>query len=93
MTDDANNGGEAKPNGKSKHGFASWDPEKRRRVASSGGIAAHAARTAHEFTPEEARAAGRKGGLAASAKLAPARAAAKQRREDAKRRNEEGDPA
>jgi general stress protein YciG len=39
----------------------------RSRIASLGGKAAHARGTAHEFTPEEARRAGRKGGKASSA--------------------------
>lgn len=43
-------------------GFASMSPEKQREIASKGGRAAHAKGTAHEWTPEEARAAGRKGG-------------------------------
>jgi len=42
------------------------DPERQRRIASEGGRAAHQKGTAHEFTPEEARAAGRKGGEAVS---------------------------
>jgi len=46
----------------SKRGFASMDPEKQRQIASKGGKAAHESGHAHEFTPEEARAAGRKGG-------------------------------
>jgi general stress protein YciG len=37
-------------------------PAKQQEIASKGGIAAHAKGTAHEFTSEEARAAGRKGG-------------------------------
>ncbi|MGE0172614.1 MAG: KGG domain-containing protein [Oligoflexales bacterium] len=45
-------------------GFASMDPEEQRRIASKGGKAAHRSGNAHEFTSEEARAAGRKGGLA-----------------------------
>ena len=48
--------------GKSRRGFASMDPEKQREIASRGGHAAHAKGTAHEFTSEEARSAGRKGG-------------------------------
>jgi general stress protein YciG len=36
------------------------DPERQREIASMGGRAAHEQGTAHEFTPEEARAAGRK---------------------------------
>ena len=42
------------------------DPEKQRAIASKGGRAAHAKGTAHEFTPEEAREAGRKGGMVVS---------------------------
>ena len=49
-------------NGNSGRGFASMDGEAQRRIASEGGRAAHAKGTAHEFTPEEARQAGRKGG-------------------------------
>jgi uncharacterized protein len=40
--------------------------EKQREIASKGGKAAHAKGTAHEFTPDEARQAGRKGGEAVS---------------------------
>ena len=43
-------------------GFASMDGEKQREIASKGGKAAHEKGTAHEFTPEEAREAGHKGG-------------------------------
>jgi len=43
-------------------GFASMDPERQRQIAREGGKAAHIKGTAHEFTPEEARNAGRKGG-------------------------------
>lgn len=50
--------------GKSRRGFASMNEEKRRQIASKGGRAAHAKGTAHEFTPEEARNAGREGGKA-----------------------------
>jgi len=46
----------------SKRGFASMDGEKQRLIASKGGKAAHAKGTAHEWSSEEARAAGRKGG-------------------------------
>jgi general stress protein YciG len=48
--------------GTKQRGFASMDEEKQREIASLGGRAAHQKGTAHEFTPEEARAAGRKGG-------------------------------
>src|SRR5947209_12191927 len=50
----------------SKRGFASMDPTKQREIASKGGRAAHAKGTAHEFTSDEARVAGRKGGEAVS---------------------------
>jgi len=53
---------------RSKRGFASMNKEKQRTIASKGGKAAHAKGTAHEFTREEAVAAGRKGGKAAHAK-------------------------
>lgn len=45
-----------------KRGFAALSIEKRREIASKGGKAAHALGVAHEFTVEEAREAGRKGG-------------------------------
>jgi len=48
-------------------GFASRSTEKQREIARKGGRAAHARGTAHEFTADEARAAGRKGGEAVSA--------------------------
>src|SRR5215216_4250674 len=51
---------------KSPRGFAAMDQEKQREIASKGGRAAHAKGTAHEFTPDEAREAGRKGGEAVS---------------------------
>jgi uncharacterized protein len=47
---------------KSNRGFASMDLSKQREIASKGGKAAHAQGRAHEFTPDEARSAGRKGG-------------------------------
>lgn len=47
---------------KRKHGFAAMDPERQRELARQGGIRAHQIGTAHTFTPEEAREAGRKGG-------------------------------
>lgn len=51
---------------KSNRGFASMDEDKQREIASQGGRAAHEKGTAHEFTSEEAREAGRKGGEAVS---------------------------
>lgn len=50
----------------SKRGFASMDASKQKEIASKGGRAAHAKGTAHEFTSDEARVAGRKGGEAVS---------------------------
>jgi general stress protein YciG len=46
-----------------KRGFGSMDKEKLRRVQSTGGKAAHAMGKAHTWSPEEAKKAGRKGGL------------------------------
>jgi len=47
-----------------KRGFGAMDRAEVRKLAQKGGVAAHRAGTAHEFSSEEARAAGRKGGLA-----------------------------
>ena len=44
------------------------DRSKQREIASKGGKAAHQKGTAHEWTSEEARNAGRKGGLASHAR-------------------------
>lgn len=55
---------------RSNRGFASMDRERQRQIASQGGKAAHRDGTAHQFTSEEARAAGRKGGEARAAQRA-----------------------
>lgn len=55
---------QATPRTGSKRGFAAMDPEQQRAIASKGGKAAHEKGTAHEFTSEEARRAGSKGGQA-----------------------------
>lgn len=47
-----------------RRGFAAMDRDRVREIASKGGKAAHAAGTAHQFTSDEARVAGRKGGMA-----------------------------
>jgi len=47
---------------KSKRGFASMDPARVKELASKGGKAAHAQGVAHQFSPDEAREAGRRGG-------------------------------
>ena len=52
----------ANSNHKERRGFASMSPEKQREIASKGGRAAHEKGTAHEWTADEARTAGRKGG-------------------------------
>ena len=49
---------------KERRGFASMSPEKQREIASKGGRAAHQKGTAHEWSSDEAREAGRKGGMA-----------------------------
>ena len=51
---------------KSDRGFASMDPDRQKEIASEGGKAAHESGNAHEFSSEEAREAGRKGGQASS---------------------------
>lgn len=50
--------------GKGARGFASMSPDKQRQIASIGGKAAHKKGTAHEWSSEEARMAGQKGGRA-----------------------------
>jgi general stress protein YciG len=59
-------GGNGNGGKRSNRGFASMDPGRQREIASKGGKAAHAKGTAHEWTPDEARVAGRKGGEAVS---------------------------
>lgn len=49
---------------KEDRGFASMDRTKQREIASKGGKAAHVKGTAHEWSSQEAREAGRKGGMA-----------------------------
>lgn len=61
-------GGEKRP-----RGFALLSPERRREISSMGGKAGHASGSAHEWTAEEARTNGRKGGLAFHAKRAAAK--------------------
>jgi len=76
------------------------DPERQRQIARQGGKAAHERGSAHEFTSDEARAAGRKGGVAVSANRAhmaeigrrggEARGAGHRRRMEEARRQSEG---
>lgn len=53
---------------KRPRGFAAMDPKLVSELATRGGKAAHRAGTAHEFTSEEARIAGRKGAMVTHAK-------------------------
>ena len=60
--------GAEEPKPKRARGFAAMDRKLVSEIARKGGKAAHSAGTAHEFTSEEARVAGRKGGRATHAK-------------------------
>lgn len=46
-----------------KRGFAAMPPEQQRQIAAKGGKAAHEQGVAHEWNREEARKAGKKGGV------------------------------
>lgn len=52
--------------GNARRGFALMDPDRQREIARKGGKAAHEKGTAHQFTSDEAREAGRKGGQVVS---------------------------
>ena len=52
------------PKPRRPRGFAAMDRSKVSEIASKGGKAAHAAGTAHQFSSDEARNAGKKGGVA-----------------------------
>ena len=56
---------------KEDRGFASMDRTKQREIARKGGKAAHMKGTAHEWSSEEARLAGRKGGMASHKRRRP----------------------
>jgi hypothetical protein len=58
--------GRAVASAPAKRGFAAMDPRRQSEIASKGGRAAHAKGTAHQFSSEEAREAGRRGGRAVS---------------------------
>lgn len=49
---------------KARRGFAAMDPDKVKAIAQKGGVAVHAKGTAHRFSKDQARDAGRKGGMA-----------------------------
>jgi general stress protein YciG len=67
-------------------GFAGMDKERQRQISSQGGKAAHQKGTAHEFDSEEAREAGRKGGMVSGgrrrAREAAVNEAPRERQED-----------
>jgi uncharacterized protein len=67
MSDEKDKPLDEKPK-KKRRGFAAMSPEKQKEIASKGGKSAHLKGTAHEFTPDEARQAGTKGGRAAAEK-------------------------
>jgi len=62
---------EEKKSAPARRGFAAMSPEKQREIAAKGGKAAHEKGTAHEFTADEARAAGSKGGKARARPVKP----------------------
>jgi uncharacterized protein len=62
MTNNEVKNTETSTKGSSKRGFAAMDPERQRQIASQGGRAAHQQGVAHEWSKEEAREAGKKGG-------------------------------
>ena len=68
MARGSNRGGQGRGRGSrqytSTRGFASMDPAQQREIASQGGRASHEKGTGHEWNTQEAREAGRKGGLA-----------------------------
>jgi len=49
-------------NGKQRRGFAAMSADKRREIARKGGRTAHELGMAHQWSSDEARAAGKKGG-------------------------------
>jgi general stress protein YciG len=58
---------------KSRRGFAAMSPDRQREIARQGGRAAHQQGVAHEWSKEEARAAGKKGGQISGTKRNPLR--------------------
>jgi len=57
-------GGDERQRGESPRGFAAMDRDQQREIASEGGKAGQRSGHAQEFTSQEAREAGRKGGQA-----------------------------
>lgn len=70
-------------------GFAGMDPERQRQISSQGGKAAHQKGTAHEFDSEEAREAGRKGGMVSGGRRRAREGANAQRPAEQTERSEE----
>jgi general stress protein YciG len=70
-------------------GFAGMDPERQRQISSQGGKAAHQKGTAHEFDSEEAREAGRKGGMVSGGRRRARESANAQRQVEQTERSEE----
>jgi len=66
MAEHGNTGSATVASGKSRRGFASMDPSRQKEIASKGGRAAHEKGTAHEWSSDEARTAGQKGGITVS---------------------------
>jgi hypothetical protein len=62
------------------------DPERQRQISSQGGKAAHQKGTAHEFDSNEAREAGRKGGMVSGGRRRAREQAAQQNRGEATER-------
>jgi len=62
MVESKNQETQLQSSSKSRRGFAAMDPERQRQIASEGGRAAHRQGVAHEWSADEARMAGRKGG-------------------------------
>jgi hypothetical protein len=60
------------PNPRGFAALAIKNPDLLKAIAKKGGITAHAAGTGHEFTSEEAKLAGSKGGRASAARRAQA---------------------
>jgi len=76
------------PHPKKPRGFAAMDKERQRQIAQKGGRAAHERGTAHQFTSDEARRAGRKGGEIVSRDHAHMAAIGKKGGEARKRKRE-----
>ena len=70
-------------------GFAGMDPERQRQISSQGGKAAHQKGTAHEFDSNEAREAGRKGGMVSGGRRRAREQQAQQARRETEGENRE----